>query len=89
MLLPVDREPHEGRAGAERIQRAVVIGLERAVLVTGLAAVALIFFRPTRRVGRVLIHVWLAVAWPVAWIWRAVGRLAPGDDSGAPRPTSF
>jgi hypothetical protein len=53
-----------------------VRGVERSVLVTALAVAALVFFRPTRPIGRVLLAVWLVIAWPLAWIWHSLGHSA-------------
>ena len=43
---------------------------ERFVLLGAVAVGVLMFFRPTRIVGRVLLALWLVVAWPVAWLRR-------------------
>ena len=58
-------------------------GMERAVFVSALAVGVLVFFRPTRPVGRVLLAIWIVVAWPLAWLARAAGAgvaPAPPED---------
>jgi len=66
---------------------AFVRAVERAVFVSALAVGALVFFRPTRPLGRVLLAIWFVVAWPLAWVGRAVEtRPVPSPGPGEPRP---
>jgi len=70
--------PPQWRQTAER-------AVERTVLVTALALGVLVFFRRTRSLGRVLLALWLAVAWPLAWLWRALGS-RPAAAEAVTRP---
>ena len=61
-----------GQSTPQPWRNAVARGVERAVFVSALALGVLVFFRPTRPLGRVLLALWLVLAWPLAWISRAL-----------------